>query len=293
MNQSLDEIRFDPWKAAKRDDIPVLDVNIYIVSGAKGRTEYLLSDHLIYMRETDTDGISQIDGQQPFKKQWGAGTFCFLPAGMRAWSTMYVEHDATIVTFKPQRMSSIIEGMIYIDKIGLTAIIAEPDPVMMHCISALKALAMEGNPSDWLITVDSIATVIAARIARCIIGDEFDMIFRPNGLDRRRLVRVVEYVNDNLDRPITLQELAGVAALSQFHFLRSFKRATGMTPREFVWKRRVTRARELLKDPNITLSMAGYTSGFASQSHFSTVFKRLTGVTPGVYRRSLSMPSDA
>ena len=96
--------------------------------------------------------------------------------------------------------------------------------------------------------------------------------------------RLTGYIEENLNRHITLAELADVAAMSKYHFARCFKLAFGKTPSQYIACRRVERAKVLLRGTSIPLSEVAYACGFASQSHMTTVFKRLAGATPGSYR---------
>ena len=106
----------------------------------------------------------------------------------------------------------------------------------------------------------------------------------PPRLDDRRLQRVVDYVEAHLERSVTAGELAGVAAVSLFHFTRVFREATGATPLAYVTARRVARAQAMLADPRMPLAEVAFATGFASQSHFGSVFKAHTGLTPGAWR---------
>ena len=106
----------------------------------------------------------------------------------------------------------------------------------------------------------------------------------PPRLDDRRLQRVVDYVEAHLERSVTAGELAGVAAVSLFHFTRVFRAATGATPLAYVTARRVARAQAMLADPRMPLAEVAFATGFASQSHFGAVFRRHTGLTPGAWR---------
>ena len=110
----------------------------------------------------------------------------------------------------------------------------------------------------------------------------------PPRLDDRRLQRVVDYVEAHLERSVTAGELAGVAAVSLFHFTRVFKAATGATPLAYVTARRIERAKALLAEPRLPLAEIAFALGFASQSHFGALFKARTGATPGAYRAEVS-----
>ena len=83
---------------------------------------------------------------------------------------------------------------------------------------------------------------------------------------------------------MTTDELAGVAAISLFHFTRVFRDALGLTPHRYVQRRRVERAKAMLLDPRAPLAQIAHACGFASQSHFGQVFKAHTGATPGQWR---------
>ena len=106
-------------------------------------------------------------------------------------------------------------------------------------------------------------------------------------LDPARLVRVTDFVDANLDRAVSLDELAGVAGMSMFHFSRCFKRATNTTPHMFVTARRIEASRAMLANTEECLAEIAYACGFSSQAYFTTKFKEHTGLTPGAYRVEL------
>ncbi len=99
-----------------------------------------------------------------------------------------------------------------------------------------------------------------------------------------RLRRVIEYIQQNLDKGLSLAELAGVVYMSPYHFARLFKQSTGTPPHRFVIRQRIDRARACLATPDFPIAEISRMVGFRTASHFSTVFRRVTGVTPGGYR---------
>jgi AraC family transcriptional regulator len=104
------------------------------------------------------------------------------------------------------------------------------------------------------------------------------------GLDRRRLQRVLDYVESRLDRDISLAELSAVACLSKFHFARAFKAATGVSPHRHVSARRLERAKALLREGVRPLLAIALECRFSSQANFSRAFRQAVGMTPGQYR---------
>jgi len=84
----------------------------------------------------------------------------------------------------------------------------------------------------------------------------------------------------------SLQQLADVAGLSPWHFLRQFKKSTGMTPHAWLVQARLRKARERLGRGE-TLAQVSTLCGFSDQSHFTRHFKNSMGVTPGDYLRAI------
>ncbi len=103
-------------------------------------------------------------------------------------------------------------------------------------------------------------------------------------LPKWRLKRVVEYVATNLGEPITLAAMASAAGLSKMHFAAQFRLATGMPPHEFVLRRRIEYAQELLSETRTSIIEVALSVGFQTQAHFTTVFKRFVGDTPYRWR---------
>lgn len=99
------------------------------------------------------------------------------------------------------------------------------------------------------------------------------------------LTRVKSYIEENLETDVRLDMLADVAELSEFHFSRMFRTAMGVSPHQYVIKRRLERARALLSDTDESIAQIAYQVGFSSQSHLTATFKKATGITPGKFRR--------
>jgi len=105
-------------------------------------------------------------------------------------------------------------------------------------------------------------------------------------LQKWRLKRVVEYVDNHISGRITLLDLAAVAGLSRMHFASQFRAATGFRPHEYLLRRRIQYAEELLRQSTMTLVEIALTVGFQTQAHFTTVFKRFVGDTPYQWRHA-------
>jgi len=160
------------------------------------------------------------------------------------------------------------------------------DPLISQLVSTI-ANEMEGGFLDYILA-DALNTALAAQTTR-LCCDPTATAFEPsNGLSRERLQRVRDYIEGNLDEPLTLNAIAEVACLSSYHFSRSFKQAMGVGLHHYVTQRRIERAKTLLRRSNRPLAWIAHEVGFADQSHLTAVFRREIGVTPGHFRAALT-----
>jgi AraC-like DNA-binding protein len=86
--------------------------------------------------------------------------------------------------------------------------------------------------------------------------------------------------------PLDLDLMAAQAGFSKFHFARSFKDAYGETPANYLSRRRVERAKDLLRSANLTVTDVCVLVGFSSLGSFSSRFSELVGLSPSAFQRA-------
>ncbi|WP_338759022.1 helix-turn-helix transcriptional regulator [Massilia sp. METH4] len=131
--------------------------------------------------------------------------------------------------------------------------------------------------------VEGIAQAVVAHLVRRYPGTGRDPAM-VQGLPPHKLQRALRTMRGTLEEPFNLEQLARQAELSVFHFSRSFKAATGLSPSRYFVQLRIEEAKRLLcetADPVIDVALL---LGYRSPSHFAQVFKELTGVSPTAYR---------
>jgi AraC family transcriptional regulator len=99
------------------------------------------------------------------------------------------------------------------------------------------------------------------------------------------LRRVKQRLDESLTETLSLAELATIGSVHPTHLCRHFRRHYGATVGEYLRKRRVDRAIELLSRTRLLLTEIALESGFSSHGHFCTIFRRVTGMTPGEFRK--------
>jgi AraC family transcriptional regulator len=109
-------------------------------------------------------------------------------------------------------------------------------------------------------------------------------ILPSTGLTRSQARRVLEYIETNLSREVTLREMAGIVDLSPYHFARMFKRTMSTAPHRYVLERRVERAKAMLRTTGASLIEISLSTGFCNQSHFTSSFRRIVGATPTMFQ---------
>jgi AraC family transcriptional regulator len=154
-----------------------------------------------------------------------------------------------------------------------------------HLLAALAAEAGAGTPTG-LAFVDTLATALALQIMQQAGVAEHHVEPARGGLAPVVRRRVLELMDAQSDRQLTLDVLAREAGLSLTHFARAFKESVGRAPHQHLMALRLERARRLLEVPDAALSDVTVRAGFADQAHFTRLFKREFGVTPGAFVRS-------
>ena len=155
-----------------------------------------------------------------------------------------------------------------------------------HELRSVQVGVQDENMNLLVLEAQMVTHELACKLADAFISASRDPGKDVFGIPPLRLARVVERIRRNLDKPLEVSELSGLAELSPSHFSKLFKHSTDLTPHQFILRERINRSKELLRQGKTKIVDIALEVGFQSQAHFTTVFGSLVGMTPRQFQRS-------
>ncbi len=155
------------------------------------------------------------------------------------------------------------------------------DPRLQHIAWALAAELEADEASDPLYA-ESLCTALVVRL----VDSPPTFRDRRPTLGQKVAARVIDHIEANLERRLTLAELASLVSISVPHFKVLFRETFGMPVHQYIVQRRVERAKTMLLEGRLGISQIALEAGFAHPSHMASWMNRLLGATPSEIARS-------
>jgi AraC family transcriptional regulator len=159
-----------------------------------------------------------------------------------------------------------------------------PQDALVRSIAHALAAEVDSELPAGKLYAESLVNALAVHLLRHYSTESLIPDLQFGGLPPHKLRRVLEFMDAHLERDLSLTEIAETVELSQYHFARAFKQATGQTPIQFLMQRRIETAKQLLAESDLPIVEVGLRAGFKNQSHFTTLFRKVTSVTPRAFR---------
>lgn len=172
--------------------------------------------------------------------------------------------------------------------IELHDVLGADDTVLTNAANCLANESRVGGLGGRLY-VEALRCQICVHIIRTYATVAFREHRSCGGLTQAQCRMIIEFIEENISRNISLAELAGLLQLSVFHFSRKFRREFGYPPYAYVIQQRLERAKRQLRGGNVPLKVVAANCGFADQSHMTRLFRRALNVTPAEYRTEASL----
>ena len=212
----------------------------------------------------------------------GAGDVCITPARQPMSAFWDETLDNLGISFEPAFLSRTAIENRFSSSFELFEQYKQ-DSLVPNIGLALLANAGSESAAGKLYT-DSLIQTLTLHLLKNYSTAIFTVETQNGGLSGYKLRRVEEFINENLDADLSLGEIAEIAGLSQFHFARSFRKTTGLTPQQYLMRQRIERAKQLLAKNDLPIVEISLRTGFKNQSHFTTLFRKFTKQTPKKWR---------
>ena len=222
---------------------------------------------------------------QRFDRQWEKiqiqdGGIIFIPANVPHQANWDREHSYIALSLAPERLA---QATPLTDAVQLSPCFKKSDPLILGIGLSLKN-EIESEGMGGHLYIESLTTTLSLHLLRYYSTKSLQYI-ETEGLSKSQLCRIIEYIEENIDRNLTLAQLAAIANMSSSYFSYSFKLSTGYAPHQYIIQRRIERAKQLLIQKKLTIADIANSLGFSHQSHFNRHFKRLVGVTPKKFQQ--------
>jgi AraC family transcriptional regulator len=242
---------------------------------------------LIYHLSRPTQVARKIEGAARETALIGPRRICLTP-GEATTEWQHAGHPEILQVYLRQSVYEAAVTEIYgCDSSGAELVprFAILDPLLEQLAIAITNALRDGAAEDGLY-IDTVAQMMAVHLARSHSSRSRPARILPaRPLSGWKMRRVIEYIEDNLEGDLSLQAMAAEVDISPLYLARAFKSAVGQSPHQYVLARRIERAKELLRNTDLTVVDVALSSGFSSQSHLSHWFIRQVGVSPAAYRR--------
>ncbi|MCX2932539.1 AraC family transcriptional regulator [Mycobacterium sp. CVI_P3] len=215
------------------------------------------------------------------------GDFSILRPGFESSWQWNRGFQATVLYLNERRLADFASEVFdrHVDSVSVHESFQVQDPVILHGITAL-ATELRRDAVGGALCRDALMTQLSVQLLRHHAEPRLRAPRCPGALSAFQAREVADYIETNLAADLSLDSLARVAGISQYHFARLFKRRFEISPHAYVQRRRAERARHLILHSDMELKAIVGATGFCDQSHMTKSFKRVFGVTPAEFRRS-------
>ena len=228
----------------------------------------------------------EVKGDGPFEEKiFHPGDIALIPSGAKHSIRFEDPAEFMIMSLDPDLIAQANRTIRGKDSSELPVLWCHRDLFIRETFHNIRASLEESLQIDRTYA-ETLATALAMHIVRnCSQSNGPSHPRSVRGLSRSQLTKTIEFIRNTPYREISLKTMSAAAGLSPFHFARMFKLSTGISPHQFVLKRRLDMGAEMLTTSNDAISNIATVLGFADQSHFTMHFKKMQGVAPAAYRR--------
>ena len=252
---------------------------IYELEPAGEMPEAVTLAHTLVVCQGEFQASFKINGQW-HHEQYSKGDIALIAAG-ELFPKVRTDRDVPLIDLflPPDVLLNAIGESV---KTQLRSRFKLRDPLIQQMALALKTeLATAGEDSK--LYADSMATALAAHLLQRYGVKNVVKEYR-GGLPPYQFKIIIEYIQEHLDRSLSLDLLASLINISPHYFASLFKQSTGTPPHKYITNCRLEKAKTLLRQRDLPIAFICQEVGFKNQSHFTRVFRQHFQITPKAYR---------
>ncbi len=269
-------------KVAKRWASDKIIIGWSPAMGAVELEHRTLMDNIVLHNNT-FEGFGKTGSQKPQNFIRNRGDFSFTPKEVDQYYQTEQQGELVYISFDPKFREEFMTEVA--PRISLDEPFVDGQNLKRH--DEVTRMLMDFLVSDGF-GGKLHGEALAALVLSTVVGqmENRTNISKNYSLSPQKLSLITSFIDSHSDENITVDDLAGLADISKFHFTRMFKQETGLSPYQYILKHRIREAQNLLVTSTKSLAEIALDVGFSSQSHMNEAFKRVIGVTPGFYRRA-------
>lgn len=244
-----------------------LAVGITTVRALEGRTKWWLDGHLVLDKKGSATAAPH--------------DLIIVPPGCEFQGVGFGNTQGLWLFIEPLSVCDDEQAGCLIER-AMTDSAWSKDLLTRTIISELRKELLEGNPRGQMFLEESVM-LLTGQLAHILVYAQ-KRASPIRALHGHNLQMIIDYLESNLHRNITLSEMSTLVGITPKYFCEAFKQATGISPHQFQIRRRIDRAKALLRNPASSLSDVALAVGFRNQHHLNDHFQRIAGIPAVRYR---------
>lgn len=243
--------------------------------------------HLVSVNFTSNNTERKLDNVYRHERQ-NVGSVGIIPAQIEHWAAWRNPGNFALFSIQPETLAKIAPEGVNPYQIELIPTFAEPEPDFLIAGMAMAFVQQLQQDSEGSVFYfDHLNNALLAHLLKNYSVFPLQPKEHSGKLSPSQLQLITDYINDNLQHDFGLAELAKLVDVGVHDFYELFKRTLNLSPLEYVSQQRVAKAKELLKQEELSLADIAARSGFRYKSRMNQQFHRVLGVTAQAYRKRL------